>query len=95
MKILALEKEIEGKTSEDFEPFLKTEARHVWQLYKTNIIREIYFREDQSTAVIILECKDVAEAEKILSELPLVENRLIEFELIPLIAYDGFERIFA
>jgi len=41
MKIIALEKEIPGRTSEYFEPFLREEAHHVWQLYNSEIIREI------------------------------------------------------
>ena len=95
MKILALEKEVEGKTKQDFNPFLKTEARKVWQLYKNNVIREIYFRQDNNSAVLVMECNNLQEAEKILADLPLVDNKLIEFDLIPLTAYSGFERIFA
>jgi len=33
MKIIAIEKEYAGKTSEDFKPFLKSEAKKVWELY--------------------------------------------------------------
>ena len=34
MKILAIEKEYDGKTAEDFQPHLEAEARQVWKLYK-------------------------------------------------------------
>ena len=94
MKVIALEIENEGLTSADFQPYLKDEAEAVWELYKKNIIREIYFREDQPTAVLILECKDTAEAESILAQLPLVQKGLIKFEILPLIPYPGFERLF-
>ena len=94
MKIIALEIENKGLTSADFEPHLEDEAKAVWELYKQNIIREIYFREDQSTAVLILECKNAAEAESILDQLPLVQKGLITFELLPLKPYPGFERLF-
>ena len=94
MKILAIEKELDGKTSKDFQPFLKEEAMAVWELYKNNILREIYFRADQSSAVLILECKDVNQAKLILSDLPLVKEKLIDFEIIPLAPYPGFERLF-
>lgn len=43
MKILAIEKEIEGITADNFKPHLEAEALKVWDLYKKGIIREIYF----------------------------------------------------
>ena len=45
--------------------------------------------------VLILECGGTAHAEEILSSLPLVREKLITFELIPLKAYPGFARLFA
>lgn len=94
MKILALEHEYPNSTAKDFQPHLKAEARQVWELQQKGIIREIYFRADQPSAVLMLECDDIEEAEKILSMLPLVKEKLIRFELIPLTAYPGFERLF-
>ena len=77
MKILAIEKEIEGTTVEDFLPYLKAEAQKVWELQQQNIIREIYFQANRSNAVPILECANVDEAEKVLKMLPLVQANLI------------------
>ena len=94
MKILAIENEYEGKSPDDFKLYLKDEARAIWVLYMKNFIREIYFRNDKTSAVLILECESVEEAEKNLMELPLVKEKLIYFELIPLVAYPGFERLF-
>jgi hypothetical protein len=45
-------------------------------------------------AVLVLECSDVDEAKHILGNLPLVRAGLIDFEVIPLIAYSGFARLF-
>ena len=94
MKILALEKEMQNTSPEQFTPHLKAEAARVWELYKGGHIREIYFRGDRSEAVLILECVDVEEAEQLLDSLPLVQAGLIEFEVIPLVPYPGFERLF-
>ncbi len=94
MKILAIEKEIEGITAEDFKPHLKPEALKVWDLYKKGIIREIYFRADETSAVLILECENSEKANEILLSLPLVEKGLITFKIIPLVPYPGFERLF-
>ena len=94
MKILAMEIETEGVKPEQFAPHLKAEARHVWELYQGGTIRELYFRADHSEAVLILECKDVMEAKEKLNSLPLVRAGLIRFEIIPLIPYPGFARLF-
>jgi hypothetical protein len=45
--------------------------------------------------VLMLECEDMEDARNILATLPLVEHRLIEFDIIPLRAYPGFKRLFA
>ena len=75
-------------------PHLKAEAARVWELYQSGKLREIYFRGDRSEAVLILECAIVEEAELLLASLLLVQAGLISFEVIPLIPYPGFERLF-
>jgi len=95
MKILAMEREIEGVTPEQFTPHLKAEAARVWELYQSGIIREVYFSGDRSEAVLILECAGNDEARQALDALPLVQAGLIRFELIPLIPYPGFARLFS
>ena len=95
MRILALEVEKPGASVADFQPLLTEEARRVWQFYQDDFIREIYFRADETLAVIMLECSDVEEAKQKLAELPLVSAGLIDFELISLVPYPGFSRLFA
>jgi muconolactone delta-isomerase len=95
MKILALERELPGAIAEEFQRFAKAEARTVWDLHQTGLIRELYFRADRHEAVLVLECATLEEAERVLSGLPFVKQGLITFELIPLVAYPGFERLFA
>lgn len=94
MKILAIEKELPGTKADDFKPHLKAEAYKAWDLYQSGIIREMYFRQDQAIAVLILECTGVEEAQEVLNTLPLVKERLITFDIIPLIPYPGFSRLF-
>jgi len=93
MKILAIEKEVPGVKDEDYQPHLKTEAKTAWELYQSGIIRELYFSEDNS-AVLILECNSTYEAKEVLYSLPLVREKLIDFDIIPLHPYPGFERLF-
>lgn len=95
MKILALEKELPGVEDTAFQPHLKAEAARVWELYQAGILREIYFRADQHTAVLMLECPDVDAARAALDTLPLVQASLIVFEIMPLMPYSGFGRLFA
>ncbi len=95
MKLIALEREIPGISAEQFQPHLESEAAKVWELYQTGVLRELYFRQDRSEAVLVLECADVEEAEQVLATLPLVKEGLITFDVIPLIPYPGFVRLFA
>jgi|ERR1043165_5057276 muconolactone delta-isomerase len=94
MKILAMEIETESVKPQEYTSHLKAEAKHVWELYQSGTIRELYFRADRSTAVLMLECLDVSEAQQILTSLPLVQAGLITFEVIPLVPYPGFARLF-
>jgi hypothetical protein len=96
MKILALEKEVPGITDEQFTPqLLQQEARQAWVLQQAGSIREMYFSQDKHEAVLILECRDVHEAQSVLASLPLVKAGLLNFTCIPLIPYDGFSRLFS
>jgi hypothetical protein len=95
MKILALEKELPGMAAGPFQPYLEAEARRIWELQQSGILREINFRADQPTAVLELECSGIEEAQCLLSSFPLVMAGLVEFELIPLVPYDGFARLFS
>jgi hypothetical protein len=94
MKILAIEKDAEGVTDEDFQPHMKAEAMRAWELYQSGVFREMYFTRDDPIAIIMLECVSVEEAKKALDTLPLVKAGLISFELMPLVPYPGFARLF-
>ena len=94
MKMIDLERDRAGTRSEDFTPYLIAEAKKVWELYKDGAIREMYFRQDQKNAVLILEAESVEHAQRILAQLPLVRQNLVSFDIIPLAPYPGFERLF-
>lgn len=95
MKILAIERETAGTARERLEPLLVPEAARAWELHQAGVIRELYFRQDARSAVLILECPGVEEAHDALKSLPLVDAGLISFDLIPLVPYPGFARLFA
>jgi hypothetical protein len=94
MKILAIEHELPGAAPAAFQLYARAEALRAWELHQQGHIRELYFRADRPEAVLVLECASLEEARACLATLPLVEHGLIEFELIPLVAYPGFARLF-
>ena len=95
MKILAIEHEQPGATAGQFQAHLQDEALAAWRLYQADVIRELYFRADQNTAVLVLECDQLDDAEAFLASLPMVRMGLISFELLPLKPYPGFARLFS
>jgi len=92
MKILAIEKEIEGVNWDNTKELLEQEAKAVFQLYLSDNLREIYFTEDKN-AVLILETKNKQAAKRLLDTLPLVQSGKIQFEIMTLNPYNGYERI--
>jgi muconolactone delta-isomerase len=94
MKIIALEHGLPGATLEKFQQYASAEAAQAWKLHQQGFIRELYFRADRREAVLVLESAEVDSARQLLASLPLVEHGLITFELIPLVAYSGFARLF-
>jgi hypothetical protein len=92
MKILAIGTDVEGVKWENMEDLLEQEAKHVFQLYLSDNLREIYFTENRN-AVLILETPDRDAAKQLLDGLPLVKNQKIKFEILELRPYTGLERI--
>jgi hypothetical protein len=80
---------------EDIAPYVGEQARSVWERYEIDQVREFYLRADhQPGAVLVLECDDVMEAERLVAELPISEADLLDFEIIPLRPYMGFRQLF-
>ncbi len=92
MKILAIENEIEGVEWDNLEDLLKEEAQHVYNLYLSDSLREIYFTENKN-AILVMETEDKKTAIKLLDTLPLVKSGKIKFEVMELRPYTGYERI--
>lgn len=92
MKFLAIEKDIPNTNWENSENILANEARKVYEFYLSGSLREIYFNEFKN-AVLVLECESKNQVLQLLESLPLVKSRMIEFEVMELLPYTGFERI--
>jgi hypothetical protein len=95
MRLIALELELKPLDPATAAQVLHAEAKALWTLQQEGLVREACFRGDRKEAVLILEAPGMAEAETRLSAMPLVREGYIRFELIPLVPYDGYARLFA
>jgi hypothetical protein len=95
VKVLAIGHARSGIRWEHIAPYVGEQARSVWERYEIDQVREFYLRADhQPGAVLILECYDVTEAERLVATLPMAEAGLLDFELIPLRPFMGFRELF-
>jgi len=94
VRILALERPGRNASGAFKEELLHDEAAAVWKLYVSGVIRDLHFTANDHRAVVMLESSSADDAARALSVLALVRAGLIEFELIPLLPYDGFARLF-
>ena len=76
-------------------PYVKPEAEKVWEYYASDVVRSIYYIADMSGAVLMLEAENLSAAEEIVSQLPMAQNNVLNFEILPLKAYTGLEALFA
>lgn len=95
MMIVAVSTRKPHVTMEQIQPHMREEARVAWDLYKAGFIRENYFRTDGLGTVTIFECIDVAAAQRLSSEFPLVKAGLLDFAYFPVGAFTPWEGLFA
>ncbi|MFV0422895.1 hypothetical protein [Oleidesulfovibrio sp.] len=84
MKVLAIDKVSPDATPERVRELFMKEVHHTIKMYLADIVREIYFREDRSGTVLMLEVPSLDEARKLIDTLPMVKDGLLEYDLIPL-----------
>ena len=95
VKVLAIGHPRSGVRWEHIAPYVGEEARYVWERYESDQVREFYLRADHRPGVVlVLECDDVTEAERLVATLPMAEAGLLDFELIPLRPFMGFRALF-
>lgn len=87
-----MEKEIEGAEWDNIDNLLKDEAQHVYELYLSDTVREIYFTENKNV-VLVMEAEDKKTVKKLLDSFPLVKSGKIKFDIMELRPYTGYERL--
>jgi hypothetical protein len=94
MRILAIERPVDGAGPAQFTPELAAaEAHRAWDLHQAGVIRELFFRRIRPRRC---SCSNVRTSprQRPLASLPIVAGGLIEFEVLPLRAYSDFARLF-
>src|SRR6266550_5016966 len=71
-----------GVTREQVMAVMPDEIRQTVQLYLNGKIREWYSRGDGRGAVLLLDTRDVAEAQTIMERLPLAKQNIVDHEYI-------------
>jgi hypothetical protein len=95
VKGLAIGHPRSGVRWEHIAPYVGEQARSVWERYEIDQVREFYLRADhQPGVVLVMECDDVREAERLVAALPISKAELLNFEVIPLRPYMGFRQLF-
>lgn len=95
MRILCLDIPAAGATPQAYAPHLTAEVLHAWDLYKSGVIRDIYFRQDRPGVAMFLECDSVEDASAAVADFPLAKAGLLTFECIPLGSFAGWESLFS
>jgi hypothetical protein len=76
-------------------PHFKAEVEEVWNLYAQGVIREFYTRADQGgPAILMIESETVETAQQALQSLPMVENKMLNLEMIPLAPFKSLTHLF-
>jgi hypothetical protein len=95
MKFLCLDIPQHGATLEQYQPHMHDETRHAWKLYTGGIVRDFYFRQDRPGVALIAEADSVEAARAALNEFPLAKAGLIDWDVIPLGPFTGWQLLFA
>jgi hypothetical protein len=84
MTVLAIAHALPNATAEAFQRIRPEEIRTVWNIYRRGQIGQIYYCTDREVAVLMLNCTTIDEAGSILAELPMVRERLIDWDYYPI-----------
>lgn len=83
MKIIAIDKVQPDATPDKIKETFMNEVNHTVKMYLADVVREMYFRQDRSGTVLILEAPSVEDARGLINKMPMVQAGLIDYDLIP------------
>jgi hypothetical protein len=95
MRLIAFVNLAPGKGPSDLSPHVAAESLAVWQLHKAGTLRSIQMRQSMTGAVLEFEADTAESVQKQLDTLPAVQAGVLAVsEIIPLVAYTGYESLF-
>jgi len=83
-RVLAIGRITSGSTREKIMSVMPQEVRDTVRLYLAGKLDQWFVRRDQNGVVFLLNVSSVDEARALLEKLPLGQEKLMEFDLIPL-----------
>lgn len=83
MKILAIDKVMPDATPDKVKETFMDEVNYTVKMYLADVVREMYFRQDRSGTILMLEAPSLEEARGLINNMPMVQAGLIDYELIP------------
>lgn len=95
MQFLVIAKVIQGTPMEKVLPLVKPEAAKVWEYYAADAVRNIYYIADMSGAVLLWEAPSLEAVTEMVSQLPMVQEGVLQADITPLKPYTGTESLFA
>lgn len=95
MRFVCICRPVEGAGMEQFQPHLEAEVRYGWDNYKNGTFREIYFRQDVLSVVVMVEADSLEAARAAVEGFPLAKAGLVTFETIPVGPFTNWEMLFA
>ena len=95
MQFLVIARIAEGTSPDKALPYIKPEAKKVWEYYAADVVRSIYYIADMSGAVLIIEADSLKTTQEIVAKFPMAENNVLNFEILSLKPYTGLKALFA
>ncbi|MGL4395197.1 MAG: hypothetical protein ACRCS9_01530 [Hyphomicrobium sp.] len=95
MKILAILTPVEGKSLDEFRPLVVDEEQALWPLYRSGIVREMYFCAAPLQVTFVMEAASLDDAAQALTVLPMVERGLLTVTTSELGPWGQLEALFS
>ena len=92
MWVLAMLECVTGLSPEQFERYTAAQTNNLADLLEAGWVREAYCRTDQPGGVLLLECCSLAEAQQIVTMLPLSKAGLVKTTFVPLRPWSALKR---
>jgi len=87
MQVLAIERFIDEKAAHNAQTLMKQNEPHIMQLYEEGIIQAYWSRGDRPGTVLLIESDSVESVKKILHAFPLVKQKIVTYNIVPLEPY--------